>query len=225
MIRHATPRPVFFLPLLLALLGLPLLAGPAAAQDISGSPAEERSATDTGFDSPEFSPQQRATMALASGQRNLKSGAEAAEKAAAADSAKKREKLEKRALKSYERAASDFRTVVQIQPQNTDALVGLGTALARLERYEEALPAYNQALAAKPEDAGALMGRAQVFLGLDRPREAAASYNLLLPVDAGSASKLLAEIKEWTAAHRTDPAGIDPELLKALDEWIAEKEG
>ena len=52
----------------------------------------------------------------------------------------------------WERAASFYRSALEISPENTSALVNLGLALFELQEYEESLRYYLKAVKASPED-------------------------------------------------------------------------
>ncbi len=61
-------------------------------------------------------------------------------------------------------------------PNQIDAHIGLGVALAALERREEALQAFNAALELDPHDTVALRNKGRVLDELGRPDEAREAY-------------------------------------------------
>lgn len=81
-----------------------------------------------------------------------------------------------------ETAVGAYREAARLVPDRSPAYVGLGTALARLERVDEALAAFRAALARAPDDEKALLGRADLLAAADRPAEAAASLDRLAEV-------------------------------------------
>lgn len=206
---------------------LALAAAPAWAQsEIEGTgAADERSDRDTGFSTPDFSPQQRAKLAFSSGERDLKSAEKAERKAAEAKDEKKRLKAEERAERYYQSAANNFRAVLQVDPTQAEAAVYLAQTARTLENWEESLKAYNQAVSLLPERTDLVAERADVFLKMDLAREAAVSYNLLVETDPAAAERLMADIDAWHAAHLADPGEVNPELIQALTEWLAEHKG
>lgn len=207
--------------LTLCLTGLLLVRHRVEAQgEIPASAAEERSATETGFDAPELSPQMQALRANGAGARHLERAAKLQAKAAAAKP-DKRSKLEAKVPKAYESAVEEFTEAARLDPKLAEAHAGLGTALARLGRHEEALAAFDRALALAPDEVETLVGRSESCLALDRVQQATAAYTHLEPRDPQRAAEVLAAIKSWAAAKRQQGDGVEPALLDSLEEWIA----
>jgi class 3 adenylate cyclase/tetratricopeptide (TPR) repeat protein len=83
----------------------------------------------------------------------------------------------------YETGVAYTSEILDIQPDNVDALVNRGTGLRLLGRYEEAEPDLTQAIELDPENALAYAERAIVRLYLDQPEEALADADRAVSLD------------------------------------------
>ncbi len=132
-----------------------------------------------------------------------------------------------------ETAVGAYREAARLAPDRSLAYVGLGTALARLERVDEALAAFRAALDRAPDDEKALLGRADLLASTDRPAEAAAALDRLAEVlerwdrlaDACDAARRALELAESRGRRRLVEALVtrlstvseDPAAASALE--------
>jgi tetratricopeptide (TPR) repeat protein len=132
-----------------------------------------------------------------------------------------------------ETAVGAYREAARLAPDRSLAYVGLGTALARLERVDEALAAFRAALDRAPDDEKALLGRADLLASTDRPAEAAAALDRLAEVlergdrlaDACDAARRALELAESRGRRRLvealvtrlSTASEDPAAASALE--------
>jgi tetratricopeptide (TPR) repeat protein len=86
--------------------------------------------------------------------------------------------------KRYDEACAAFQRIVDVLPDDADALNGLGNALESLGRYAEALEAYSRAVAAQPGVALLRRNRANVLLRLGRYDEGRAGRGRGRPAGA-----------------------------------------
>jgi tetratricopeptide (TPR) repeat protein len=88
-----------------------------------------------------------------------------------------------------DRAAAErcYRSVLNADPRNTDALYLLGALLGEMDNLEEAAAHLDQALAARPKFAAAHAARGNVFLALDKRQAALSSYGQALRYDPDDA--------------------------------------
>jgi len=83
-----------------------------------------------------------------------------------------------------ERAAERFAHAATLDPDNTDALMGLATALAVLRRHEQALPVY-ETLLERSHDPAVRFNYAVALSLCERFEQARTQYETLLDADAG----------------------------------------
>ncbi len=133
----------------------------------------------------------------------------------------------------FETAVGAYREAARLAPDRSLAYVGLGTALARLERVDEALAAFRAALDRAPDDEKALLGRADLLAATDRPAEAAATLDRLADVlergdrvaDACDAARRALELAESRGRRRLVEAlvarlstmSVDPAAASVLE--------
>lgn len=134
------------------------------------------------------------------------------------------EKLQKKINKQLESAAADFRRSVKAEPTLFQAWSELGFALRKLGRYDQSLEAYDKALSIEPNFGPAIEYRAEAYLGLDRLDEAKQAYTLLFSGDRGLADQLFTAMKDWVAARRQNPNGLDAEQLAQFGHWVEQRE-
>ena len=154
----------------------------------------------------------------------LRDAAWALEEEAAGAQEPERAKLAKKTDKLFQKAVKELKQAVNMNRDFHQAYSSLGYCLRKTGEYEAALEAYNNALSLAPTYAEAIEYRAETFLGLNRIPEAKTSYITLFSRDRARADELMAAMKTWVAERSQSPDGADPEQVKALGEWLAERE-
>lgn len=96
--------------------------------------------------------------------------------------------------RAYTRALVVYQKALEQNPQDVEALKGLGFTYYRLQRYPEATEAYRQALTAKPQDAQLMTDLALVLHHAGKWEEALFWYQKALEVDPRS-SKTLSNLR------------------------------
>lgn len=140
-----------------------------------------------------------------------------------------------------ETAVNAYREAARLAPDRSLAYVGLGAALARLERVDEALAAFRAALDRAPDDEKALQGRADLLAATGRPAEAAAALDRLAEVleradrvaDACDVARRALELAESRGRRRLVEALVsrlstrsdDPAAAGALERARADHRG
>lgn len=89
--------------------------------------------------------------------------------------------------KRFDEAASHFKKVVQIKPDDEKYLNNLGIALFRQNKYDEAMTYYLRAIAVNPRFADTYYNAADVCLFSDRENEALEYYKKALHLRPGNA--------------------------------------
>ena len=133
------------------------------------------------------------------------------------ETAKKTDKLYKKAIKELKQA-------VDKNGQFYQAYSSLGYALRKTGDYDAALEAYNTSLSLAPTYAEAIEYRAETFLALNRIPEAKTSYITLFSRDRARADQLMDAMLAWVEQRKTDPAGADPQEVRALGDWLKERQ-
>jgi tetratricopeptide (TPR) repeat protein len=200
-------------------LGVSLLAQPAALLAAGGSPQPTPPPTDGSQMSAADEAKKRYNKAL-----ELRDEAWELEKQAENADAAEQAKLAKKTEKLYKRAVRELKQAVNLDRDFYQAHSSLGYALRKTGEYEAALEAYNTALSLNPTYAEAIEYRAETYLGLNRIPEAKTSYITLFGRDRDRADELMAAMKKWVKERKADPAGADPAEVEALGEWLAERE-
>jgi tetratricopeptide (TPR) repeat protein len=129
----------------------------------------------------------------------------------------------KRANKAYERALSQFKRALEVNPEMHEALTYVGYAHRKLGRYEPALEAYGKALRLQSGFAPAIEYQGEAFLGLNRLEDAKHNYFQLYATAPQQAEKLLEAMRKWIAARRENPDGTDSAAIDTLESWVAER--
>ena len=141
--------------------------------------------------------------------------------AAAATDARQKDKLLKKARKSYEKAAGKFEKAVQYNPELYQAWSGFGHALRKTGDYERSLGAYKNALALEPNYHEAIEYQAEAHMHLGQYEKVKAAYARLLREKPEFADKLLTEINKWLPGQDVS-ANAD---LKAFAQWAKDMSG
>lgn len=137
-------------------------------------------------------------------------------KAEAATDGKKKEKLLKKARKSYTKAAGKFEKAVQLDPELYQAWSGFGHALRKTGDYERSLEAYKSALALEPNYHEAIEYQAEAHMHLGDYEKVKGAYAKLLREKPELAVRLLTEINKWLPQQNVAAGGAD---LKAFAQW------
>ncbi|HEX5054936.1 MAG TPA: tetratricopeptide repeat protein [Gammaproteobacteria bacterium] len=135
--------------------------------------------------------------------------------------AKQKEKLLKKAGKSFEKAAGKFEKAVQYNPELYQAWSAFGHALRKTGDYERSLEAYKNALALEPNYHEAIEYQAEAHLHLAQYEKVKAAYARLLREKPEFAEKLLGEINKWLPGQDVN-ANAD---LKAFAQWAKDMSG
>ena len=142
-------------------------------------------------------------------------------KAAAADTAKARDKMRKRATNSWRKAVREFKKVTRRDRDNFRAFNDLGYARRKLGEYEAALEAYDRALEIEPRFAEAVEYRAEAYLGLARLADAKREYLRLVDDSPKLAAQLLSAMRAWV--ERPTGAEVPQAERDAFSAWVAER--
>ncbi|HEV8336193.1 MAG TPA: tetratricopeptide repeat protein [Candidatus Polarisedimenticolia bacterium] len=145
------------------------------------------------------------------------------EAAQAADE-KERAKLEKKAMKEFDRAIGEFREAAQKNPLFYQASSDLGFCLRKTGDYPAALEAYDRAISLAQNYAPAIEYRAEAYLGLDRTEEAKQAYLQLFASDRARADELMAAMKAWVEKHSAAPGPVAPDAVKEFSSWVQQRE-
>lgn len=153
----------------------------------------------------------------------LRDEALAYESAAATETdAKKREKLLKKARKSFGKAKGKFEKAVQYNPELYQAWSGFGHALRKTGDYERSLEAYKNALALEPDYHEAIEYQAEAHMHLGQYERVKTAYAKLLREKPELAAKLLTEINKWLPSQDVARGGAD---MRAFAQWAQDMSG
>jgi tetratricopeptide (TPR) repeat protein len=201
-------------PCALAAAALLLLPGVALA---SGSSSMPRPAQQ------QANPEQEAIDLYNDGISYRDKAAQLDKEAAVETDAKKRAKLEEKALDRTESSAKKFAKATAKNPRLFQAWGNLGFAYRRMGKFAESLEAYNKALEIEPAYAPAIEYRAETFLGLGRLEDVQTAYMILFRADRPRADELSAAIDKWLQKKQADPAPLDPTAVESFAKWAAER--
>ena len=95
--------------------------------------------------------------------------------------------IEKFRRGNFEGAIEAFKQVTELDPENAQAFVSVGSAYMRMERLTEAANAFRRASALAPDDATARVGLAQVHKLNAKPDSALEELEAALELDPGNA--------------------------------------
>ena len=172
---------------------------------------------------PALSPQEQATELYNDGNAIRDKAAALEQEAAAEPDAKKKEKLEKKALDKHEASIKKFAAATEKNPGLYQAWGTLGYAYRKTGKYTEALQAYDHALQIEPGYTPAIEYRAEAYLGLNRLDEVKTAYMALFNQDRVRADQLAAAIDRWIQKKRAEPSGVDAAALDSFAAWAAER--
>ena len=118
----------------------------------------------------------------------------------------------------FEGAVQAFKQVSELDPDNIQAYVSIGSAYMRMDRLSEASNAFRRALVLAPDDVTAVVGLAQVHKLLGEPDRALEGLERALEIDPGNADahytkaiiyqelgELELELEALVATATTDP--------------------
>lgn len=169
------------------------------------------------------SPADRATDAYNRGIEHRDKAWQLEKEAAEAASPDRREKLEGKAQKEYEKAVRAFRTAIEADADMHQAHGSLGYALRKIGDYQQSLEAYNRALELRPDYTEAVEYRAEAYLGLNRLQEAKDAYMQLFRDDRKRADELMAAMQRWLEQRSAEPAGLSEAELEEFAAWVKER--
>ena len=196
----------------LALLLLPAVAS-ASGSGSMPAPAQRQQAT----------PEQEAVELYNDGISYRDKAAQLDKEAAAEPDAKKKAKLEEKAVDKTESSAKKFVKATAKNPRLFQAWGSLGYAYRRMGKFPESLEAYNKALEIEPRYTPAIEYRAETFLGLGRLDDVQSAYMVLFNTDRPRAEELSAAIDTWLQKKQSDPGSLDPTAVSTFAKWAAER--
>lgn len=190
----------------------------------NGSSAPPPSASSSGSGMPAMSPEERAIEVFKNGDEHRIKGRKLEEESATkqgADVAKSAAK----ARSEFEKSLKDFQKAAQLNPQLFQAYNGMGYGYRKTGDYVKALEMYDRAIRMAPGFyPEAIEYRAEAYLSLNRVDEARKAYLDLFAADRKQADALMAAMRNWVAARRTDPSGVDVAAIDAFEKWVVERD-
>ncbi len=168
---------------------------------------------------PALTPEQQAAKALASGIRHRDRAWKQEARAAKATTDKKREKALAKAQKEYGKAVKKQSKALRLDPRNYKAANELGYALRKTGDFRKAIGAYNYALEINPNFNQAIEYRAEALLAIGEYGHVQKAYMSLFRNDRELADQLMSAIEEWIAAKEGDLA--EPET--GFVAWVEER--
>lgn len=170
-----------------------------------------------------LTPEQEAVELYNDGNEYRDKAAALEKEAAGEPDAKKKEKLEKKALDKHESSIKKFVAATQKNPRLVQAWGNLGYAYRKTGKYDEALTAYDKALALEPNYTPAIEYRGEAYLGLNRLEDVKTAYMDLFRSDRTRADELAGAIDRWLQKKRAEPGGVDPATVAGFASWAAER--
>ncbi len=159
------------------------------------------------------SPLDLALDSYRAGLKNMAAAASFEEKAADANSDRKKIRHHKKAGKQYQRAKRKFAIALKYEPELYQAHDRLGYAFHQTGDYADAIRFYSIAMKLQPRNARIVADRALSYLALGRLEEAQTAYKLLSRLDRSIAAELLAEMQEWQEGQSLDNQQVPEESL------------
>ena len=189
------------------------------------SPAEEPSSFDTLFDQSSLgNVTQTAQGHFHSGHRLLMQGERLSAKALESSSDKKRESMERKALKAWESAVGEYTEAIGYDPEMLPAYAELAEVLRRLGRPMEAMQANVSALKLAPQDDANFRGWIDSMLALDMLGDLTQTYTRLATQNPARAEYVMSALEGWLDDKRADPGEMDPAHIDRLAAWIEQQQ-
>jgi tetratricopeptide (TPR) repeat protein len=171
-----------------------------------------------------LSDEERAIMAFKSGDEHRIKGRKL-EQESATKSGADVEKSAAKARGEFEKSLKDFQRAAQLNPQLFQAFNGMGYGYRKTGDYAKALEMYDKAIKMAPGFyAEAVEYRGEAYLALNRVDDARKAYLDLFAVERSQADALMAAMKNWVAARRANPSGVDPAVVDGFDKWVGERD-
>ncbi|MEN3339465.1 MAG: Anaphase-promoting complex, cyclosome, subunit 3 [Acidobacteriota bacterium] len=126
----------------------------------------------------------------------------------------------------FEKSLKDFQKAAELNPQLFQAYNGMGYGYRKTGDYAKALEMYDRAISMAPGFyPEAVEYRAEAYLSLNRIDDARKAYLELFAADRKQADALMAAMKNWVAARRANPAGVDASAIDGFEKWMTERDG
>jgi tetratricopeptide (TPR) repeat protein len=168
-------------------------------------------------------PEDEARSAYNAGVKQVEKAQQYERDAASATDDSKRERLQKKSLSAYERAAREFEKAVENVPGLHQAWNYLGFSRRHLGSYDAALAAYDRALELEPGYPDAIEYRAEAYLGLNRLDDARSAYMDLFARSRKHADQLLGSMQQYVDERRREPSGLTPQAVEEFARWVGER--
>lgn len=200
------------------------LAVPALAAAQDSGPADQMMAEGEANQelSDQSDPMRQARNLYFEGKRHMKSAEKLVDKAGKA-TGEARVELATKAKGELESAVGRFTAAIQSGPAYLDSYVALGEALRALGRHEEALQVHTAALGREPKNEENFQGYVVTLVAMHRLGNAAALYEQVKTEQPKRAKFVLETLRQFHASRLQDPAGLAPEDLDRLGNWLAER--
>jgi tetratricopeptide (TPR) repeat protein len=171
-----------------------------------------------------MSPEDRAIEMYKSGDAHRVKGRKL-EQETASKTGSDAEKSTAKARGEFEKSLKDFQKASQLNPQLFQAFNGMGYGYRKTGDYAKALEMYDQAVKMAPGFyAEAVEYRAEAYLSLNRVEDARKAYLDLFAAERKQADALMVAMKNWIAARRATPAGVDAAVIDGFEKWVVERD-
>ena len=121
----------------------------------------------------------------------------------------------------YDEAEAMFGRVLENDPENADALAGMGRVKLGKKQYADALSLLERAAGKKPDDAALQASLGEAYNKLDRPQEAATAYGAALKAEPANGNYGIAQAQALRKAKQLDKA---EEVLREIAKTDAQAE-
>ena len=128
-----------------------------------------------------------------------------------------------RDLGRYEEAIAEWKRVIELEPDDADAHYWLGAAYFDQERYEDAVEAYRKSIELDPNDFMAHYNLGIALDWLDRYEEKIEAFKEAIRIDPQDADAHFNLGKAYLQMGNKDSASEEYEVLKGLDEELAQE--
>lgn len=162
---------------------------------------------------------QGAMMIYHQGMRQYNLALKSEEKIAEAETDKERSKLKKRSRKAWESAAQQLQAALS-QGDMFEAYEPLGFAYRKLGKYDEAIKVHAMALGRDPDSMENFAGWADALVGLNQLGTATEKWASWAQEGSPRAPIMMEAIERWVAQRKADPAGLNPELVDRVAQWV-----